>query len=75
MSCINKGKPKLKKQVVWQLKTLRIKFAKISFHCHVLTCFNSTEYIFLLVLEQPMNIYLSVRCICYREHRGEILSL
>lgn len=58
--------------MVWQLRTVRIKFAKISVHCHVLTCFNSTEYIFLLVVEQPMNIYLLGASIT--GNRGEILS-
>lgn len=61
--------------MVWQLEIVRNSFAKISLHCHVLTCFSGTEYILLLVVEKPMNIYLSVRYIHYREHRGEILSL
>lgn len=58
--------------MVWQLKTIVLRLAKIFFHYHVLTCFNSTEDILLLVVEQSMNVYLSVRCIYYWEHRKEI---
>lgn len=74
MLYINKGKPKLQEASGLEVGN-RNSFAKISFHCHVLTCFNRTEYILLLVVEKLINIYLSVRCIYYWEHRGEILSL
>lgn len=58
--------------MVWQLEIVRNSFAKISFHYHVLTCLNSTEYILLLVAEKSMTIYLSVRFTYYKEHRGEV---
>lgn len=44
--------------MVWQLEIIRNSFAKISFHYHVLTCLNGTEYIILLVAEKSMTTYL-----------------
>lgn len=61
--------------MVWQLEIVRNSSAKISFHCHVLTCFNRTEYILLLVVEKLMNIYLSVRCIYYRNTEEKFFTV
>lgn len=58
MLCVNKGKPKLKEASGLAVEIVRNSFAKISFHCHVLTCFNRTEYNLLLVVEKLVNIYL-----------------
>lgn len=57
MLCINKGRPKLK-EVSGLAVGNRNSFAKIYFHCHVLTCSNSTEYILLLIVEKSVNTYM-----------------